>query len=327
MATLPVSVAPMMDWTDRHCRYFFRLLSPAVKLYTEMVTAQAVVQGDAARLLAYDPAEHPVALQLGGSDPELLAEAVRIANAWGYDEINLNIGCPSDRVQSGRFGACLMAEPRRVADCVATMREAADSPVTVKTRIGIDDRDDYEFLAEFIETVAAAGCDHFVIHARKAILAGLTPKENRSVPPLRYDVVYRLKREFADLTVVLNGGIESLGAVRAHLGKVDGVMIGRKAYADPWFLVELQQALAESQASDHATGPRRADIVRRMAVYAAVQIEAGARLHHVTRHMLGLFTGVPGARRWRRFLSEQACRPEADERVLIDSLTIFDIAA
>ena len=314
-----VAVAPMMDWTDRHCRYFFRLLSPDIRLYTEMVTAQAVLQGDQARLLDYDPAEHPVALQLGGSEPEQLAAATQIANAWGYDEINLNIGCPSDRVQSGRFGACLMAEPERVAECVTAMSEAGDPPVTVKTRIGIDDRDDYAFLEQFVGAVAATGCRHFVVHARKAILAGLSPKQNRSIPPLRYEVVYRLKQQFPELTVVLNGGVETDKAVREHLEHVDGVMIGRKAYADPWFLTEL----------DHGSRPvqTREQVVEKMAEYAARQIAHGARLHHITRHMLGLFNGRPGARSWRRYLSERAIRPHADAQVLRDSLSVFGRAA
>ncbi|MFW2404975.1 MAG: tRNA dihydrouridine(20/20a) synthase DusA [Gammaproteobacteria bacterium] len=316
-----VSVAPMMDWTDRHCRYFFRLLTQDARLYTEMVTASAVLRGDHARLLGYHEAEHPLALQLGGSEPRELADAVRIADSYGFDEINLNIGCPSDRVQSGRFGACLMAEPGRVAECVAAMRDAASVPVTVKTRIGIDDRDDYEFLEQFVDEVAAAGCEYFVVHARKAILAGLSPKENRSVPPLRYDVVYRLKRDFPALTVVLNGGVESVAQVREHLARVDGVMIGRKAYGDPWLLANLQRTGADE--SDIT----RQDVVIAMAEYAAGQIQSGARLHHVTRHMLGLFTGVPGARRWRRFISERAGRDGASEQLLIDSLSVFDIAA
>lgn len=321
-----LSIAPMMDWTDRHCRYFFRLLSPDVRLYTEMVTAQALVHGDAPRLLDYDPAEHPIALQLGGSDPELLARATRIASGWHYDEINLNIGCPSDRVQSGRFGACLMADPQRVADCVAAMRDAAAAPVTVKTRIGIDDRDDYGFLATFIETVARGGCAHFIVHARKAILAGLSPKQNRSIPPLRYEVVYRLKRDFPDLAMTLNGGVDTVDAVRAHLDLVDGVMIGRKAYGDPWFLTELQSA-GPADVSNRGSVRSREEVVRKMAAYAQRQLQGGSRLHHITRHMLGLYTGSPGARRWRRYVSERACLPAADEGVLLDSLTIFEAAA
>ena len=315
---MTVSVAPMMDWTDRHCRYFFRLLSPDVRLYTEMVTATALLHGDRDRLLDYDPSEHPVALQLGGSEPDILAAATEIAGAWGYDEINLNIGCPSDRVQSGRFGACLMAEPERVAECVTAMQAVSTVPVTVKTRIGIDDRDDYEFLADFVGTVARAGCRRFIVHARKAILAGLSPKENRSIPPLRYDVVYRLKREFPDLEIVLNGGVESRAAINTHLEHVDGVMIGRKAYGDPWFLVDLRTS----------DGLTREAVVAAMADYAAKQLarQPGIRLHHITRHLLGLYTGQSGARRWRRYLSERACEPAADQRVLRDSLSVFDSA-
>jgi tRNA-dihydrouridine synthase A len=313
-----VSIAPMMDWTDRHCRFFFRLLAPDVRLYTEMVTAHAIVNGDRDRLLGYDPAEHPVALQLGGSEPGTLADAVRLARPYGYDEINLNIGCPSDRVQSGRFGACLMAEPQLVASCVAAMRRETDVPVTVKTRIGIDDHDDYEFLRTFVATIREAGCRHFVVHARKAILSGLSPKENRSIPPLRYEVVYRLKQEYPDLSIVLNGGIETADAIRENLALVDGVMIGRKAYSDPWFLVELCGRDAPAT---------RAEVVERMAAYARGRLAAGTRLHHVTRHMLGLYSGRPGARRWRRYVVEHSCKPHADESVLLDSLTIFDAAA
>ena len=308
----------MMDWTDRHCRFFFRLLAPDVRLYTEMITAHAIVNGDCERLLGYDPAEHPVALQLGGSQPRMLADAVRLARPYGYDEINLNIGCPSDRVQSGRFGACLMAEPQLVASCVAAMRRETDVPVTVKTRIGIDDRDDYEFLRTFVATVRDAGCRHFVVHARKAILSGLSPKENRAIPPLRYEVVYRLKQEYPDLSIVLNGGIETADAIRENLERVDGVMIGRKAYSDPWFLVEL--CVGDAPVT-------RAEVVERMAGYARDRLAAGTRLHHVTRHMLGLYAGQPGARRWRRYVVERACKPDADESVLLDSLTIFDAAA
>lgn len=327
-----VSVAPMMDWTDRHCRYFFRLLTPDARLYTEMVTARAIVQGDCQRLLRYDSSEHPLALQLGGSVPDELAAATKIGCEYGYDEININIGCPSDRVRSGRFGACLMAEPGRVADCVHAMRAVSGVPVTVKTRIGIDDLDDYEFLLDFVDQVAAAGCRYFVIHARKAILAGLSPKENRSIPPLNYDRVYRLKRERPELIVILNGGIESIGAVHAHLEHVDGVMIGRKAYADPYFLAQLQanvwpQSGAQQRFGARRQPPSREALIRQMADYAECELVAGTRLHHITRHLLGLYTGVPGARRWRRFISEQASKTGADPQVLIDSLSIFDAAA
>jgi len=322
-----VSVAPMMDWTDQHCRYFFRLLSPDARLYTEMVVDQALLRGDPERLLARDPSDSPVALQLGGSDPESLAAAADVAGGFGYDEINLNVGCPSDRVRSGRFGAGLMAEPQRVADCVAAMRAVATVPVTVKTRIGIDDQDDYKFLSTFVETVAAAGCDYFVVHARKAILAGLSPKENRNIPPLKYETVFRLKRDFPHLTVVLNGGIGSIAAVQRHLQHVDGVMIGRKAYADPYLLADLQSHHTITPARPDWRAPDRYDIVRRMADYAEGQLARGARLHHITRHMLGLFAGRPAARRWRRYLSEQGQRPNAGPQVLIDSLRVFDIAA
>ncbi len=322
-----VSVAPMMDWTDQHCRYFFRLLSPDTHLYTEMVVDQALLHGDPERLLARDPSDSPVALQLGGSDPGTLAAAVRVADGFGYDEFNLNIGCPSDRVQSGRFGACLMAEPRLVAECVAAMMAVAKVPVTVKTRIGIDDQDDYEFLTSFIEAVAAVGCGTFVIHARKAILTGLSPKENRSIPPLKYETVYRLKRDFPDLTITLNGGIGSVDEVQRHLEYVDGVMIGRKAYSDPYLLTKLQAQIEMPSSGTGWRPPDRSDIVRQMACYAERQLAGGARLHHITRHMLGLFAGQPAARRWRRYVSEHGQRPGAGPEVLLDSLRVFDVAA
>jgi tRNA-dihydrouridine synthase A len=305
-----ISIAPMMDWTDRHCRYFLLLLSPSALLYTEMVTAQAVRHGDRERLLGFDPAEHPVALQLGGSEPEVLAEAARAGADYGYDEINLNVGCPSDRVQSGRFGACLMAEPALVRDCVAAMREVVDLPVTVKSRIGIDEHEDYGFLRDFVGTVAESGCDTFVVHARKAILQGLSPKENREVPPLRYEFVYRLKQEFPHLTVVLNGGVRDLEAVRAHLAQVDGVMIGREAYHNPYFLAQLEEAL------NGAEPPPREEIMARFTDYMAGQLNRGVRLSAMTRHVLGLYLGRPGARRWRRQLAEGACRPGAGLEVV-----------
>jgi tRNA-dihydrouridine synthase A len=322
-----ISVAPMMDYTDLHCRYFFRMLSPSVRLYTEMVNAHAVLQGNRDRLLGFDPAEQPLALQLGGSDPGVLAEASAIATQYQYDEINLNIGCPSDRVQSGRFGACLMAEPARVADCIRSMRAATSLPVTVKTRIGIDDHDDYEFLADFVSQTAAAGCKLFVVHARKAILAGLSPKENRSIPPLRYETVYRLKGDFPDLTIVLNGGVQTADDVRRHLAHVDGVMIGRKAYSDPYFLSLLQTEFMTAPGEMAWQAPTRAEVIRKMAGYTERQLRRGARLHHITRHMLGIYSGRPGARQWRRYISEQAARPGAGPEVLIDSLSIFESAA
>jgi tRNA-dihydrouridine synthase A len=322
-----ISVAPMMDWTDLHCRYFFRLLSPSVRLYTEMVTANAVLKGDRDRLLGFNPAEKPLALQLGGSEPLMLGLAAGIAADYQYDEINLNIGCPSDRVQSGSFGACLMAEPDRVADCIRAMRQATSLPITVKSRIGIDDRDDYGFLATFVETLADAGCDYFIVHARKAILAGLSPKENRAVPPLRYEHVYRLKRDFPHLSIILNGGIDSTDAVRDHLNQVDGVMIGRKAYADPFFLVALHDFFPGAETGEDWQAPVREQVVRQMAEYAERQLARGASLHHISRHMLGMFNGRPGARRWRRFISENAARPGAGPDVLIESLNVFDVAA
>jgi tRNA-dihydrouridine synthase A len=299
-------------------------VSPSVRLYTEMITAQAIIKGDSQRLLAFDPTERPLALQLGGSEPDALAEAARIAEPFGYDEINLNIGCPSDRVQTGRFGACLMAEPERVAECIAALRQATRQPVTVKTRIGIDDHDDYEFLARFVAEVSAAGCGLFIVHARKAFLQGLSPKENRTVPPLRYDRVYRLKREFPDLTIVINGGIDSADAVSGHLEHVDGVMIGRKAYSDPFFLAELQARFLPGPSGQAWRAPERPQVVRAMAAYAEREMSRGARLHHITRHMHGMFAGLPGARRWRRFISENAARPGAGPEVLLESLALVD---
>lgn len=316
-----IAVAPMMDWTDRHCRYFLRLLSPHALLYTEMVTAAALHHGDAARLLQFNEEEHPVALQLGGSDPQLMAAAARHGELQGYDEININVGCPSDRVQSGQFGACLMADPGKVAASVSAMRAAVRIPVTVKTRIGIDDRDSYEFLQEFIATVAAAGCGTFIVHARKAILAGLSPKENRSVPPLDYPRVYRLKRDFPHLTIVLNGGITKTAEVSEHLQHVDAVMIGRQAYQDPWFLTELEQMLYASAVPD------RQAVIEEMSVYIERELASGVPLKQMTRHLLGLFNGQPGARAWRRHLSENAHRAGAGIDVLRAALQRLPKAA
>jgi tRNA-dihydrouridine synthase A len=307
-----IFIAPMMDWTDRHCRYFLRLLNKHVHLYTEMLTAQALVRGDGRRLLRFHPAEHPVALQLGGSDPALMAAAAREGSAAGYDEINMNVGCPSDRVQSGQFGACLMASPDRVADCVRAMRAATGIPVTVKTRIGIDDQDSYDFLLQFIETVADAGCTTFIVHARKAILEGLSPKDNRQVPPLHYERVYRLKREHPELTIVLNGGVTTTAQVLHHLEHVDGVMIGRQAYQDPWFLVELAHAVG----SGERAAATRCAVVEEMRPYIEQELAAGTELKHIIRHMLGLFKGQPGARSWRRHLSENAHQPGAGIEVI-----------
>jgi len=313
----PVSVAPMMDWTDRHCRYFMRLLSPSTGLYTEMVTAAALEYGDAEKLLRFDASEHPVALQLGGSDPGQMAQAARMGAVAGYDEININVGCPSDRVQSGAFGACLMSRPGIVADCVRAMRSVVDIPVTIKTRIGIDDLDSYEFLRDFVGTNADAGCTTFVVHARIAILAGLSPKENRSIPKLNYDRVYRLKRVFPELTIILNGGVTTVDECREHLQQVDGVMIGRQAYHQPWFLTELEQVFGDTV---DTSVPERRDVIRRMTPYIERELANGVELKHITRHLLGLYAGQPGARAWRRYLSENAHRPGAGIEVLQTAL-------
>ncbi len=292
----------MMDWTDRHCRYFHRLLAPDARLYTEMVVAQAVIHGDRSRLLGFDVAEHPVALQLGGSDPGLLAQAARIGHGFGYDEINLNCGCPSDRVQSGRFGACLMLEPERVAECVSAMRAAVEGaiPVTVKCRLGVDEHEDEAFFRRFIDTVAAAGCTVFVVHARKAWLSGLSPAQNREIPPLDYGRVLRLKADRPELTVVLNGGLEDTPAIATALGTLDGVMIGRAAYHLPYSLALWQQAFFDREGEL----PTREAIIERMRPYLAAHLANGGQLRHVARHMLGLFQGLPGARSYRRTLSE-----------------------
>jgi len=312
----------MMEWTDRHCRYFHRVLSRRALLYTEMVTSAAVIHGKRDRLLGFDPAEHPVALQLGGSDPRELAEAARIGAAYGYDEINLNVGCPSDRVQAGRFGACLMAEPALVADCVAAMRAAVAAPVTVKCRIGIDEQDGEADLTRFVETVAAAGCAVFIVHARKAWLQGLSPKQNRELPPLDYERVYRLKAARPDLTVVLNGGIATLDEAEAHLAHVDGVMLGRAAYQSPALLAEVDRRLF----GDKPEALDIAGVLGRMAPYIAAELAKGERLSAITRHIVGLVQGVPGARAFRRHLTEAATRPGAGLEVLEDALARLEAA-
>ncbi len=302
-----LSVAPMMDWSDRHCRYFHRLMTRRAMLYTEMVTAPAVIHGPRDRLLGHHEAEHPVALQLGGSDPQELAAAVRAAVPFGYDEINLNVGCPSDRVQSGCFGAVLMERPALVADCVAAMMAETDVPVTVKCRIGVDDQDPDAVLPDFIEQLSAAGVSHFIIHARKAWLQGLSPKENREVPPLDHALVVRMKHAFPHLTICINGGVTSLTQARDLLGQgLDGVMLGRAAYHDPASVLIGADAL---WGSDFA--PDLFAVVDAMRPYIAAHLAGGGRLHQITRHMLGLFTARPGARGWRRVLSEQANRPGA----------------
>jgi tRNA-dihydrouridine synthase A len=311
-----LSVAPMMDWTDRHCRFFLRLLAPRVLLYTEMVPAGAILFGERERFLRFDAAEHPVALQLGGADPDGLARCAELGAARGYDEINLNVGCPSDRVQNARFGACLMAEPELVARCVRAMRAAAPVPVTLKTRIGIDEHDSYDFLCRFVNAVAGAGCRTVILHARKAWLSGLSPKENREVPPLRYDTVHRVKADFPELEIIANGGIRTLAQARAQLAKVDGVMIGREAYQNPYALAAWERALLGTA----APAPSRFEIVERLLPYIARELTGGTPLRAITRHMLGLFNGLPGARAWRRRLSEAAHLPGADARVVVEAM-------
>jgi tRNA-dihydrouridine synthase A len=313
------SVAPMMDWTDRHCRAFHRVLTKRALLWTEMVTADAVLHGDRQRLLGYSPQEHPLVLQLGGSDPDKLAEAARIAEGYGYDEVNLNCGCPSERVQSGAFGACLMAEPDLVADCVGAMRAAVSIPVTVKNRIAIDDLPARETLFTFVDKVAAAGCSVFTVHARKAWLRGLSPKENREVPPLDYGLVAELKAARPDLTLLLNGGITTLDQCRQHLATFDGVMLGRAAYQTPGLLGEVDSALFGEGVPIAA-----ADAVRAYEPYIAARLAEGTSLHAMTRHMLGLFTGQPGARQWRRTLSENAVKKGAGLEVLRTALTAVE---
>lgn len=310
-----LSVAPMMDWTDRHCRYFHRLLAPSAVLYTEMVTTAAILHGDRDRLLEFNEAEHPLALQLGGSDPAELAQCARIAAARGYAEINLNVGCPSDRVQKGRFGACLMRQPELVGGGVAAMLDVVEIPVTVKTRIGVDELDSYAYFSDFIHCVAESGCRVFVVHARKAWLSGLSPKENRDVPELRYDWVYRLRHENPQLTVVVNGGITTAAQAMRHLDQVDGVMLGRAAYHNPWVLSECEQAL-----TGIACVPDRVSAVHAMTRYARLQTAQGVPVKHISRHLLGLFQGLPGARNWRRFLTEQANVNDFDERLFIQAM-------
>ncbi len=311
-----LSVAPMMDWTDRHCRAFHRVLTKRVLLYTEMAVDKAVIHGDRGKLIGFETAEHPVAIQLGGSDPADLAQASRIAEDFGYAEINLNVGCPSDRVQSGRFGACLMQEPALVADCVSAMQDAVSVPVTVKCRIGVDEQEPETALFDFVDTVADAGVTSFTVHARKAWLKGLSPKENRTVPPLDYDLVRRLKRERPALEIILNGGIETLDHGLTESEGLDGVMIGRAAYHTPWIL-----AGADSRVfGDADSVSTRFEAVEAFKPYLARRLEAGTRLHDMTRHILGLFTGEPGARMWRRILSERAPRRGAGLEVVDEAL-------
>ncbi|KHN50754.1 tRNA-dihydrouridine synthase A [Pectobacterium fontis] len=315
------SIAPMLDWTDRHCRYFLRQLTGQTLLYTEMVTTGAIIHGKG-DYLAYSEEEHPLALQLGGSDPAALAQCAKLAEQHGYDEVNLNVGCPSDRVQNGRFGACLMGEAALVADCIKAMKDSTAIPITVKTRIGIDDQDSYEFLCEFIQTVAGRGeCDTFIVHARKAWLSGLSPKENREIPPLDYPRVYQLKRDFPALTIAINGGVKTLEEAKTHLQHLDGVMMGREAYQNPGILAQVDRELF---GIDAAT-PDLAGVVRAMYPYIEHELSGGASLGHITRHMLGMFQGIPGARQWRRYLSENAHKPGADAAVVERALTLVNL--
>jgi tRNA-dihydrouridine synthase A len=307
--------APMMDWSDRHCRYFFRQLSARAVVYSEMITTGALVHGDVPRHLDFDPAEHPVALQLGGSEPADLAHCARLGERWGYDEINLNCGCPSQRVQRGAFGACLMAEPELVADCVKAMQDAVSVPVTVKHRLGLDRSEDYGFVRRFVETLARAGCRTFLVHARNAVLKGLSPRDNREVPPLRYAEVHRLKREFPELEIVVNGGVASGVQVEMQLALVDGVMLGRAAYHDPYVLADLDHRLFGG-----GPAPSRAEIVRRMHRYAVQQVAHGTPLRAIARHMLGLYHGRPGGRRWRQLLSDATRLAANDPELLLDAL-------
>ena len=306
------SIAPMMDWSDHNCRYFWRLLTKQALLYTEMVTTGALIHGDRKRFLHFNREEHPVALQLGGSDPKDLARCARWAQEWGYDEVNINCGCPSDRVQSGMFGACLMGKPDLVADCVKAMMDSCDIPVTVKHRIGIDHMESYEQLLAFIEPVAAAGCSVFIVHARKAWLQGLSPKENREIPPLNYPWVYQLKKDFPHLTIVVNGGIQTIEECHDHLEHVDGVMLGREAYQNPWMLAQVDEALFGMDSPLKS----RDDVIAALLPFAEQHIAQGGQLNHVTRHILGLYHGVPGAKKFRRHLSENAYKKEAGISIL-----------
>lgn len=306
----------MLDWTDRHCRYFHRLLTKQAVLYTEMVTTGALLHGDIDRYLRFNAQEHPLALQLGGSDPHDLTACARLAADYGYDEVNINVGCPSERVQKGAFGACLMAEPELIGECVNAMQAAVNIPVTVKNRIGIDDQDDYEGLHRFISTVAQAGCKTFIIHARKAWLKGLSPKENREIPPLRYELVYQIKQEFPQLEILINGGITTLEQCQMHVQHVDGVMVGREAYHNPWVLAQVD---AQLYGTSTAVDDRKA-IVEAFLPYVQQQLEQGIPLGHMTRHILGIFQGMAGARAWRRHISENAHKAGAGVALLREAM-------
>jgi tRNA-dihydrouridine synthase A len=312
----------MMDCTDRHDRFLLRLISRHAVLYSEMVTTGALIHGDRSRFLAFDPMEHPVALQLGGSEPGELAECAGMAQQWGYDEVNLNVGCPSERVQSGSFGACLMLQPGLVAECVSTMQSAVDIPVTVKTRIGVDEHDSYDHLRSFVDIVAGAGCSTIIVHARKACLSGLSPRQNRTVPPLDYEMVYRLKRDYPGLEIIINGGISSLDQAAEHLANVDGVMMGREAYANPYVLAGVDGRLY----GDKHDIPDRNDLLEQYILYCERQLLAGASLYHLVRHVIGLYHGEPRSRLWRRYISEHAHREGADIGILNDAAGLMQSA-
>jgi len=305
----------MLDWTDKHCRYFHRVLSKHAVGYTEMITTGAIIHGKG-DYLAFNEQEHPVVLQLGGSDPKAMAHCAKLAQQRGYDEVNINVGCPSDRVQNGMFGACLMAEPQIVADCVKAMQDATDIPVTVKCRIGIDDSDEYQFLADFIDTVSAVGCQHFIVHARKAWLKGLSPKQNREVPPLNYDRVYQLKQQHPDLTISINGGITTIDQIKQHLTEVDGVMVGREAYQNPYCLAYVDSELYGCDKPIQS----RFEVVERMIPYIEAHIAAGGTVWQVARHMLGLFQAQPGGRGYRRYLSQNASKEPHNAQILLDAI-------
>jgi tRNA-dihydrouridine synthase A len=312
------SIAPMMDWTDRHCRYFHRILSPHAVLYTEMVTTGALLHGDSERFLLFDVSEPPLVLQLGGSEPAAMVECAKLAEQKGYQEVNINVGCPSDRVQNGLFGACLMSEPQLVAECVTEMKASVNIPITVKTRIGIDGFDSFDFLLEFVEIVSEAGCEMFIIHARKAILSGLSPKENRTIPPLNYDRAYQLKNTFPDLSIVVNGGIKSVDEISHHWENVDGVMIGREAYHNPFFLAEVEHQLFREPLVD------RVAVLEKFMPYVEQQLTKGVALQSMSRHILGLFAGQAGGKHWRRYLSENARHKNAGPEVLTAALKAME---
>ena len=322
-----LSVAPMMDWTDRHCRHFHRIISRHTWLYTEMVTTGALVYGDVERHLRFNEEEHPVALQLGGSDPKDLATSAKLGEKWGYDEINLNCGCPSERVQKGAFGACLMSEPELVRDCVKAMKDAVEIDVTVKHRIGIDDEESYDFVRDFVGTVAEAGCTTFIVHARNAILKGLSPKENREIPPLKYEYAYQLKKDFPQFEILINGGIKTVEEIDEHLKHVDGVMLGREAYHNPYLMASFDQRYYGSNAPQKT----REEVLRAMIPYIAQQLAAegprGLKMNSITRHILGLMTGLPGAKSFRQTLSDSRKLASGDPQLLLEAISRTPLAA